>query len=231
MTYTITLTNNGVDPAAATVTDSSAFRLHTRLLHGNRQRRMHQQLSGSELLPAAKRRNADRDPGCPAGSSIPDGTVTTNTVSISNSSAVDANAANNSASCQGDGYTACNCWLGGGCGKRNLRRKHTLSATLTTRRPFGRQDGQLHTQRLANGSAVTDATGLASVSASLVGIAAGSYPAGVTASFAGDANNTAASRQREPSPSIPAVLTVTSADATRIYGDPNPALASPSLDS
>src|SRR4029077_5448067 len=71
------------------------------------------------------------------------------------------------------------------------------------------------------GSAVTDATGLASVTSSLAGIAAGSYPTAVAASFAGDSNGAAASGSGSLTVS-PAVLTVTSANATRIYGDLNP---------
>ena len=63
VTYTITVTNNGADPAAATVTDSSAVRLHACLVHCDRQRRLHRQLSGSELLSAAERRNANRNSG------------------------------------------------------------------------------------------------------------------------------------------------------------------------
>ncbi len=68
---------------------------------------------------------------------------------------------------------------------------------------------------------MTDATGLASVTASLAGIAAGSYPTAVAASFAGDANDAAASGSGSLTVGT-AVLTVTSANATRIYGDPNP---------
>jgi hypothetical protein len=99
----------------------------------------------------------------------------------------------------------------------------TLSATLTT--PGGPLAGKTISFALNGspaGNALTDATGLAAIQTSLTGLGAGSYP--ITASFAGDVNNTAASASTTFILN-PAVLTITAADATRIYGDPNPAFS------
>jgi hypothetical protein len=97
----------------------------------------------------------------------------------------------------------------------------TLSATLSTSGgPLAGETVNFTLNGSPAGSAVTDATGLASVSASLAGLSAGSYP--VTANFAGDANNAATSGAASLTVN-PAALTVTAANASRLYGDPNPA--------
>ena len=225
VTYTITLTNNGVDPAAATVTDSlpSGFTLVSCAATGNGACITNSAAASFYLLQSGETQTLTivAQPGL----SIPDGTVTNNTVSVSNSSAVDANAANNSATANVTVTQLAITSLAVAPVSGTYGGSTTLSATLTI--PTGPLAGKTVSFSLNGtpiGSAVTDATGLASVPASLVGIAAGSYPAGVTASFAGDATNKAASGSANFTVN-PAVLTVTSADATRIYGDPNPAFA------
>ena len=225
VTYTITLTNNGVDPAAATVTDSlpSGFTLVSCAATGNGACITNSAAASFYLLQSGETQTVTivAQPGL----SIPDGTVTNNTVSVSNSSAVDANAANNSATANVTVTQLAITSLAVAPVSGTYGGSTTLSATLTI--PTGPLAGKTVSFSLNGtsiGSAVTDATGLASVPASLVGIAAGSYPAGVTASFAGDATNKAASGSANFIVN-PAVLTVTSADATRIYGDPNPAFA------
>ncbi|MFL6387045.1 MAG: MBG domain-containing protein [Terriglobales bacterium] len=225
VTYTITLTNNGVDPAAATVTDSlpSGFTLVSCAPTGNGSCITNSAAASYYLLQSGETQTLTIV--AQAGLSIPDGTVTNNTVTISNSSAVDGNGANNSASASVTVTQLAITSLAVAPASGTYGGSTTLSATLTI--PTGPLAGKTISFSLNGtsiGSAVTDATGLASVPASLVGIAAGSYPAGVTASFAGDATNKAASGSADFTVN-PAVLTVTSADATRIYGDPNTAFA------
>jgi 6-phosphogluconolactonase (cycloisomerase 2 family) len=221
VTYTITVTNNGADPAAATVTDSlpSGFTLVSCTATGNGACVGSSAAANFYLLQSGESQTVTLV--AQAGTAIPDGTVTTDTASISNSSAVDANAANNSASATVTvaqpattslAVTAASATYGSA--------STTLSAVLTT--PGGPLAGKTVSFTLNGspaGSAVTDATGLASVTASITGLGAGSYS--VTASFAGDVNNTAATGSATLIIN-PAVLTVTSANATRIYGDPNP---------
>jgi 6-phosphogluconolactonase (cycloisomerase 2 family) len=224
VTYTITLTNNGVDPAAATVTDSlpSGFTLVSCTASGNGACVGSSAAANFYLLQSGETQTVTLV--AQTGTAIPDGTVTTDTASISNSSAVDANAANNSASANVTVAQPATTSLAVSAVSATYGSANTsLSATLTT--PGGPLAGKTVSFTLNGspaGSAVTDATGLASVSASLTGFAAGSYP--VTASFAGDVNNTAASGSATLTVN-PAVLTVTSANATRIYGDPNPAFS------
>ncbi len=75
------------------------------------------------------------------------------------------------------------------------------------------------------GSATTDASGVATLSGvSLLGIDAGSYPAGVSTSFAGDANYIASSDSDSLTVN-PAPLTITADNASKVYGDPNPAFS------
>ncbi|HEY1939352.1 MAG TPA: MBG domain-containing protein [Candidatus Angelobacter sp.] len=224
VTYTISVTNNGADPAAATVTDSlpSGFTLVSCAATGNGICIGSSSAANFYLLQSGETQTVTLV--AQAGTSIPDGTVTTNTASISNSSAVDGVAGNNSASASVTVAQPATTTLAVAAVSATYGTPSTtLSATLTT--PAGPLVGKTVNFTLNGspaGSAVTDATGLASVSASLAGFAAGSYP--VTASFAGDVNNTAANGSGTLTVN-PAVLTVTAADATRIYGDPNPAFS------
>jgi len=224
VTYTISVTNNGSDPAAATVTNSlpSGFTLVSCSASGNGACIGSSAAANFYLLQSGETQTVTLV--AQAGAAIPDGTVTTDTASISNSSAVDANAANNSASATVTvAQPATTSLTVSAASVTYGSASTTLSAVLTT--PGGPLAGKTVSFTLNGspaGSAVTDATGLASVSASIVGLGAGSYP--VTASFAGDVNNTAASASATLVIN-PAVLTVTSANATRIYGDPNPAFS------
>jgi 6-phosphogluconolactonase (cycloisomerase 2 family) len=222
VTYTITVTNNGADPAAATVTDSlpSGFSVVSCTATGNGTCSGNSGAASFYLLQSGESQTATLVAS--TSLSIADGTVATNTVSISNSSAVDPNAANNSASVAVTVAQPAITTLTVAPASGTYGGSTTLSATLTI--PAGPLAGKTVSFSLNGtsiGSAVTDATGLASVPASLVGIAAGSYPAGVTASFAGDPNNKASNGSAALTVN-PAVLTVTAANATRLYGDPNP---------
>jgi hypothetical protein len=87
-----------------------------------------------------------------------------------------------------------------------------LSATLTSSgNPVPGESINFMLNGASVGSAVTDASGVASVSAaSLAGIGAGSYPAGVAASFAGDGSYSSSSAS--------AALTVSMAGQTITFG-------------
>jgi 6-phosphogluconolactonase (cycloisomerase 2 family) len=224
VTYTITVTNNGADPAAATITDSLplGFSVVSCSATGNGACVGSSAAANFYLLQSGESQTVTLV--ATAGSSIPDGTVTTNSVSISNSSAVDANAANNSASvnvtvAQPAATTLAVAPATATYGASSV----ALSATLSTSGgPLAGETVNFTLNGSPAGSAVTDATGLATVSASLTGLNAGSYP--VVASFAGDANNQPVSGSSTLTLN-PAVLTVTAANASRIYGDPNPTFA------
>jgi F0F1-type ATP synthase epsilon subunit len=224
VTYTITVTNNGVDPAAATVTDSlpSGFSLVSCSATGNGACIGGSAAASFYLLQSGESQTVTLV--AQASLSIPDGTQTTNTATISNSSAVDPNTANNSASAnvtvaQPAATTLAVAPASATYGASSA----VLSATLSTSAgPLAGETVNFTLNGSPVGSAVTDANGLASVSASLAGLNAGSYP--VAANFAGDPNNTAASGSSTLTIN-PAVLTVTATDASRIYGDPNPTFA------
>jgi uncharacterized repeat protein (TIGR01451 family) len=223
VTYTITLTNNGADPASATVTDAlpAGFTLVSCAASGNGLCIGNSAAANFYLLQNGESQTVTLVAS--AGASIPDGTVTTNTAVISNNSAVDPNAANNSASASVTVAQPAATALAVAPASGTYGGSTTLSATLTT--PGGPLAGETVSFTLNGspaGSAVTDANGLASVSASLAGIAAGNYPGAVAASFAGDVNNTAASGSASLTVA-PAALTVTVNNASRVYGDPNPA--------
>jgi 6-phosphogluconolactonase (cycloisomerase 2 family) len=222
VTYTITLTNNGADPAAATVTDSlpSGFTLLSCAATGNGACIGSSAAASFYLLQSGESRTVTLVAS--TSTSIPDGTLTTNTVSISNSSAVDPITANNSASADVTVAQPAATTLAVAPASGTYGGSTTLSATLTTSSgPLSGKTVSFSLNGSPAGSAVTDATGLASVPVSLVGIAAGSHPGAATASFAGDVNNAAASGSATLTLN-PAALSVTANNASRVYGDPNP---------
>ncbi len=224
VTYTITVTNNGADPAAATVNDSlpSGFTLVSCSATGNGACIATSAAATFYLLQSGESQTVTIV--AQAALSIPDGTLTTNTVSISNGSAVDPNTANNSSSANVTVAQPASAALAVAPASVTYGASTTtLSATLSTSGgPLAGETVSFTLNGSPAGSAITDATGLASISASLAGLSAGSYP--VTANFAGDANNKSASGSATLTVN-PAVLTVTAANASRIYGDPNPTFA------
>jgi 6-phosphogluconolactonase (cycloisomerase 2 family) len=222
VTYTITVTNNGADPAAATVNDSlpAGFSLVSCTATGNGACIATSAAASFYLLQSGESQTVTIV--AQASLSIPDGTLTTNTASVSNSSAVDPNTANNSSSASVTVAQPASTVLAvAPVSVTYGASTTTLSATLSTSGgPLAGETVNFTLNGSPAGSAVTDATGLASVSASLAGLSAGSYP--VTANFAGDANNAATSGAASLTVN-PAALTVTAANASRLYGDPNPA--------
>ncbi|MBZ5523768.1 MAG: beta-propeller fold lactonase family protein, partial [Acidobacteriia bacterium] len=196
VTYTLTVTNNGADPASVTVTDTlpSGFTLVSCAATGNSACAGTSSAANFYLLQSGETQTVTLV--ATAGLSIPDGTVTTNTASISNNSAVDPNAANNSATVTvtvaqptTSALTVAPATATYGAGTTTL--SATLKDSLGAAIP-GKTISFTFNAAPA-GSAVTDATGTASVPASLAGINAGTYAGAVSASFAGDANTKAAS--------------------------------------
>ena len=164
VTYTITLTNNGADPAAATVTDSlpSGFTLVSCTATGNGACVGSSAAANFYLLQSGETQTVTLV--AQAGAAIPDGTVTTDTASISNSSAVDANAANNSASATRNRCSACNYGLGSERRERHLWKQHNaLSNFDNNQRSSSGKTVSFTLNGSPAGSAVTDATGLASL--------------------------------------------------------------------
>ena len=227
VTYTATITNNGSDPAAATITDALPAGLTvvscSATGNGTCGATGSNQVASFYLLQSGQSQTVTIV--AQTGSTIAAGTVITNTVSISNSSAVDANAANNSASvditiqARTTASVTVNPASGtyGGNAALSAMLRDSASAPLSGKTLSFTLNGS------PAGSAVTDAIGTASVSVGLGSLAAGSYPGAVTAGFAGDATFAPTSGSGDLTVS-PAVLTVTAANTSRVYGDANPAL-------
>ncbi|MGC2742183.1 MAG: MBG domain-containing protein, partial [Candidatus Angelobacter sp.] len=226
VTYTISVTNNGADPAAATVTDSlpAGFSVVSCSATGNGACIGNTGAATFYLLQSGETQTVTLV--TQTSLSIADGTVTTNTASISNSSAIDPNAANNSASVNVTVAQPITTILTVAPASGTYGGSTTLSATLkdTANNPIAGKTINFSLNGTAVGSAVTDASGLATIPASLVGIGAGTYTGGVTASFAGDPNTKTSSGSADLTVN-PALLTVTASNATRVYGDPNPVFA------
>src|SRR5581483_2088366 len=175
VTYTITVTNNGVDPAAATVTDSlpTGFTLVSCAATGNGACITNSAAASFNLLQSGESQTVTIV--AQAGLSIPDGSTTTNTVSISNSSAVDPNIANNFASADVTVAQQAVTSLAVSPATATYGASSVvLSATLSTSAgPLAGETVNFTLNGSPAGSVVTDATGLASVSASLAGLNAG----------------------------------------------------------
>ena len=224
VTYTITVTNNGADPAAATISNvlPAGFTQTSCAATGNGACIGNSGAASFYLLQSGESQTVTLVASISL--SVADGTVATDSVSITNASAVDPSAANNSASTDVTVGQPATTTLAVAPASGTYGGSTTLSATLST--PSGPLAGETVSFSLNGtpvGSAVTDASGIASVSAALGTTAAGSYPGGVTASFAGDPNNKPSSGSNSLTVN-PASLTITAANASRAYGDPNPAL-------
>jgi 6-phosphogluconolactonase (cycloisomerase 2 family) len=226
VTFTITVTNNGADPAAATVTDAlpSGFSVVSCSATGNGACIGNTGAATFYLLQSGETQTVTLVTA--TSLAIPDGAIADNSVSVSNSSAVDANAANNSASVSVTVSQPITTVLTVAAASGTYGGNTTLSATLTDSgsNPIAGKTIDFSLNGTAVGSAVTDTFGNASVPASLVGINAGSYANGVTASFAGDPNHKSSSGSATLTVN-PALLTVTASNATRLYGDANPVFA------
>jgi 6-phosphogluconolactonase (cycloisomerase 2 family) len=221
VTYTITVTNSGADPAGATVSDvlPTGFSVVSCSATGNGSCIGNSGAATFYLLQSGESQTVTLVAS--TSTSIPDGTVTTNTVSISSSSAVDGNAGNNSATASITIAQPTTTTLAVAPASGTYGGSSTLSATLSsTSGPLAAQTVTFTVNGSPAGSAVTDASGVASVSFNLAGLPVGSYP--VTASFAGNVSNAPATGSSTLAVN-PAPLTVTAASVSRLYGDANPA--------
>src|SRR6185312_12590964 len=163
VTYTISVTNNGADPAAATVTDSlpTGFSVVSCTATGNGACIGTSPAANFYLLQSGETQTVTLVAS--TSLAIADGTVTTNTVSISNSSAVDANAANNSASATVTVAQPATTTLAVAPASGVYGGSTTLSATLSTASgPLAGKTISFSLNGTSIGSAVTDATGFAS---------------------------------------------------------------------
>ncbi len=228
VTYTITVTNNGADPASVTATESlpSGLSVTSCSATGNGQCAA---ASNNQAISFYQLQSGESQTAtlvAQTSTTVADGSSLTATASISNNSAVDANTANNSSSVTITVSQPATSVIAVAPASGTYSGSTTLSATLKDAKGniLSGKTVSFSLNGAAISSAVTDATGLASVPASLAGIAAGTYPGAVTASFAGDVNATAVSGSADLTVN-PAVLTVTAGNASRIYGDPNPTFA------
>ncbi|HKT49405.1 MAG TPA: MBG domain-containing protein [Candidatus Angelobacter sp.] len=223
VTYTITLTNNGADPAAATISNvlPAGFTQTSCSATGNGACIGNSGAASFYLLQSGESQTVTLVASISL--SVADGTVATDSVSITNASAVDPNAANNSASTNVTVGQPATTSLAVAPASGTYGGSTTLSATLST--TSGALSGKTVSFSLNGtpvGTAVTNASGVASLSTPLGTIGAGLHTGAVSASFAGDPDNKASSGSADLTVN-PAPLTVTAANASRAYGDPNPA--------
>src|SRR5439155_1054249 len=99
-----------------------------------------------------------------------------------------------------------------------------LQATLSSSGSINSKTISFSLNGISVGTATTNSSGVATLpSASLAGINAGSYPSGVSATFAGDASLAAASATASLTVA-PRAITVTADPKSKTYGDGDPAL-------
>jgi uncharacterized repeat protein (TIGR01451 family) len=162
-----------------------------------------------------------------AVSTLLNGDTITNTAAVSNASAVDPNPANNSSTTN---VTVSAPLSASKLAVANATGSYfgtvNLSATLTRVLNGAVVAGRTVTFSLNGvvmGTAVTNASGIATLSnVSLAGINAGTYPVGVSANFASDSQFSSTSGSAILTVNkLP--LTVTTQNASRFFGDPNPA--------
>ena len=228
VTYTVTITNNGPDAASAVITDSlpssttfvSCVATGGGVCGGSVN---HRTVTFSSL---ANGQTETVTIVAQTSSKLINGASIANTASVSNSSAVDPNPANNSATATvtivapAVASTLTVASASGPYGGSAI-----LSATLKRTSDGSPAAGKSVTFSLngvAMGSALTNATGVASIPASLGATPVGTHPGAVSASFAGDptllpSSGTAGLVVNR------GVLTVMAAHASRVYGDANPA--------
>jgi 6-phosphogluconolactonase (cycloisomerase 2 family) len=230
VTYSITITNNGPAAAAATIQD---------VLPAGKLFAVSCSATGGGVCSGSGNSRFVSFPSLPSGqsatativalvsSSLANNSSLSNTVSISSSSAVDPNPANNSATATVNVVTLVPTTLTAAPANGTFGGSVLLSANLhrsVDSSPIAGKSVAFTLNGSAAGSAITDATGTASLTISIAGISVGTYPGAVVATFAGD-TAFATSSGTAPLVVAPAILTVTAGNASRIYGDPNPAFA------
>ncbi len=227
VTYSITITNNGPDAAAFSVADTlpSALSFVSCTATGggvclgtlgNRLVSFPSLASGASATVTLVGR---------ASTTITNGTILTNTAAINNSSAVDPNTANNSASTNVTATQPVPSTLTVAPASGPFGGSALLSATLkktSDNSPAVGETINFFINRASVGSAITNASGVATLTAPLGTIAPGTYAGAIIATFTGDANFATSSGSATLTVTKPA-LTVTANSVSRVYGDPNPA--------
>jgi uncharacterized repeat protein (TIGR01451 family) len=226
VTYSITITNNGPSGAAFTLADTlpstlgfvSCASTGGGVCGGTLNNRL---VSFTSLANGA---SATVTLVGRVSGTVVDGTLITNTAAINNSSAVDPAPANNSASATITGTQPATAVVTAAPATGAFGGSVVLSATMKKKSDNSPAVGKpisFFINRNAVGSALTDATGTAMLTASLGTIQPGTYAGGIIATFAGDANFLATSGNSTLTVTS-AVLTVTANNASRAYGDANP---------
>jgi 6-phosphogluconolactonase (cycloisomerase 2 family) len=230
LTFSITVTNNGPAAASATIEDvlptgklfvNSCTATGGGVCTGTANHRF---ISFPSLLSG---QTATATVVAQVSSSLANNSALSNTVSISNSSAVDPNPANNSATATVNVVTLVPTTVTAAPANGTFGGSALLSANLhrsVDSSPIAGKSVAFTLNGSAAGTAITDATGTASLTVSIAGINVGTYPGAVVATFAGD-TTFATSSGTASLVVAPAVLTVTAGNASRIYGDPNPLFA------
>ncbi len=229
LTYAITITNNGPDAPAFTISDTLPATLSF----------VSCAATGGGICNGSALARTISFPALPNGGSVTatlvgkvSGTVVNNssiidTVKINNSSAVDPNPANNSASVTVTALRQFPTTLTVPTATGTYGGNAILTAVLKKTSDNSLIAGEtisFFLNRAAVGSAVTDATGTATLSVPLGTTKIGTYVGAVIANFAGDTSFATSSGTGNLTVTK-AVLTVTANDATRLYGDANPAFS------
>ncbi len=229
LTYTITVTNNGPDAPAFTISDT----LPTTLTF------VSCAATGGGICNGSGLARTISFPALANGASATatlvgkvSGTVVNNssiidTVNINNSSAVDPNRANNSASITVTALKQFPTTLTVPTATGTFGGNAILTAVLKKTSDNSLIAGEtisFFLNRAAVGSAITDATGTATLSVPLGTTTIGTYVGAVIANFAGDTSFATSSGTGNLTVTK-AVLKVTANDATRLYGDANPAFS------
>lgn len=228
VTYSITILNSGPDAIGATIEDvlpsGKLFAVSCSATGGGvcTGTGNHRFISYSSLLSG---QTATATIVAQVSSTLANNSTLSNTVSISNSSAVDPNPANNSATATVTVVTLVPTTLTAAPASGTYGGSALLSATLkrsVDNSPVAGKSVAFTLSGSAVGNAITDATGVASLTTSIAGISVGTYPGAVVARFAGDTSFAASSGVAQLTVA-PAVLTVTADNVSKLYGDPNPA--------
>ena len=228
VTYVLTVTNNGPSAATVTISDNLPSTLNFVSCTAT---------GGGVCVGTINARNVTF-PSLASGASatativahvvttIANNTVITNVAKISNSSAVDPNLANNSASASVTALQAVATTLTVPTATGPYGGNALFSATLRKQSdssPIAGEKVNFFLNRFGVGSAITDANGLATLSVPLGTTKVGTYVGAVFATFSGDPNFAHSSGTANLIVTK-AVLTVTADNLSRLYGDPNPAL-------
>ncbi len=227
VTYSITITNNGPDPAMFSISDNLPSTLSFVSCTatgggvclgtlGNRLVSFPALAGGGSATVTLVGR---------ASNTITNGAIIANTAAINNSSAVDPDTTNNSASVNVTASQPAPTTLTAAPASGPFGGNALLSATLkktSDNSPAVGETINFFINRASVGSALTDSSGVATLSASLGTIKPGTYAGAIIATFTGDNNFATSSGSATLTVTKPA-LTVTANNASRVYGDPNPA--------